>query len=101
MSLPVSDSIPPGQHLPQTVPPFPGQHLPQSTSGWYASYWNAFLSLRQIFSGLPVGLSWILPTLHLRTDLHVNVKCCILLKHLTHKYVPLIIPYSWSARDLH
>ena len=57
MSLPVVDSTTPRQHLPPGQHPSPGPHTPRtapppatappsapsrSTSGRYASYWNAF-----------------------------------------------------------
>ena len=65
----------PGRHTPpdqadpssqtwQTPPPRPGRHPPQeadsrtrSTSGRYASYWNAFLLSSVV--GVPSGESWI------------------------------------------
>ena len=45
MSLPAMDSTPsPGQHTHPDSSIHPtGQHHPRSTSGWYESYWNAFL----------------------------------------------------------
>ena len=47
---------PPGRHLPRQTPPrqtpLPplGRHPPKRPlDGWYASYWNAFLSLKSFF----------------------------------------------------
>ena len=45
--LPLDSTTPGWQH-----PLPPGQHLPPPDSGWYVSYWNVFLLVFYVFSGL-------------------------------------------------